>query len=437
MSFIQQLQTNNNYKQSQNKFYLIDCNSFYVSCERIFDPNLLNKAVVVLSNNDGCIIARSDEAKELGIKMGEPYFKIKDIIEKNKVYVFSSNYSLYGDISQRVMEILARFSQEIEIYSIDEAFLKIDGLCGHRLLVNCQDIRNTIKQWVGIPVSVGVGCTKTLAKIANRIAKKNKNKKGICILDNKKEIEMELRNLDIEEVWGIGKNLSSFLRRNNINYASEFIQKDKRWIRQNMGVVGERIAMELLGFSCLELDMIPNLKKNCCVSRSFGYPIEKIEDLSESVVHYATRAAEKIREDNLVTNVMNLFLLTNHFNKKDPQYSNSIKIQFEYPTNDTIFIVKKALQGLGKIYRPGYRYKKAGVIMLNLSPSSNIQGLFELNKQKSDYLMKSFDSINSRYGSTTIHTAAEGVNNKSWSMQRQKISPSYTTRFSDLLEVIC
>ncbi|MBI29102.1 MAG: SOS mutagenesis and repair protein UmuC [Pelagibacteraceae bacterium] len=415
-------------------YSLIDCNSFYASCERIFNPRLFSKAVVVLSNNDGCIIARSDEAKKIGIKMGEPYFKAKNIIKKNNVQVFSSNYSLYGDISQRVMEILSRFSPEIEIYSIDEAFLKFDGINKGDLYDYCHNIRQTIKKWVGIPVSIGVGNTKTLAKVANRIAKNDKKRKGVCILLDSAEISLELANLDVAEVWGIGKKLSKFLKQNNICCANDFVQRDRRWIRQHMGVVGERISMELLGFSCLSLEMIPNLRKNCCVSRSFGSPVETINDLSESVACYATRASEKLREEELVTSVMSLFLLTNHFNKNDPQYSNSVKIQFDYPTNDTIIIVKKALQGLRKIYRPGYRYKKAGVIMLDLSIESNIQGLFETDRIKSKSLMKSFDLINFRYGSDTICTAAEGVK-KLWSMQRQRISPCYTTRFSDLLKV--
>jgi len=424
----------NYYQSSKQIFSLIDCNSFYASCERIFNPKLLNKPVVVLSNNDGCIIARSDEAKKLGIKMGEPYFQAKSIIEKNRVHVFSSNYSLYGDISQRVMEILLKFSPEIEIYSIDEAFLKFNGFKENTLEDYCYNMRNVIKQWVGIPVSIGVGNTKTLAKVANRIAKKNAEKLGVCVLLEEQKIELELTTLDIGEVWGIGKNFSNFLKKNGIFYALDFIKKDRRWIRQHMGVVGERIAMELKGLSCLELEMIPQLKKNCCVSRSFEYLIETIDDLKESVANYATRAAEKLREDNLTTSVMSVFLLTNHFNKKDPQYSNSAKVQFDYPTNDTIIIVKKALQGLERIYRKGYRYKKAGVIMLNLSSSSNIRGLFELNKVKSDSLMRSFDLINIRYGGSTIHTAAEGTG-RLWSVKRQKISPNYTTRFSDLLKV--
>ena len=424
----------NYYQSSKQIFSLIDCNSFYASCERIFNPKLLNKPVVVLSNNDGCIIARSDEAKKLGIKMGEPYFQAKSIIEKNRVHVFSSNYSLYGDISQRVMEILLKFSPEIEIYSIDEAFLKFNGFKENTLEDYCYNMRNVIKQWVGIPVSIGVGNTKTLAKVANRIAKKNAEKLGVCVLLEEQKIELELTTLDVGEVWGIGKNFSNFLKKNGIFYALDFIKKDRRWIRQHMGVVGERIAMELKGLSCLELEMIPQLKKNCCVSRSFGYLIETIDDLKESVANYATRAAEKLREDNLTTSVMSVFLLTNHFNKKDPQYSNSAKVQFDYPTNDTIIIVKKALQGLERIYRKGYRYKKAGVIMLNLSSSSNIRGLFELNKVKSDSLMRSFDLINIRYGGSTIHTAAEGTG-RLWSVKRQKISPNYTTRFSDLLKV--
>ena len=247
-------------------------------------------------------------------------------------------------------------------------------------------------------------------------------------------MELTLATLDVGEVWGIGKSLSNFLKKNGIYYALDFIKKSTGWIRQHMGIVGERIAMELRGCPCLEIEMIPNLKKNCCVSRSFGYPIEKIDDLAESVANYATRAAEKIREDNLVTNVMSVFLLTNHFNKRELQYSNSTKIQFDYPTNDTILIVKKALQGLERIYRKGYKYKKAGVIMLNLTTTSNILGLFELDRAKSYSLMKSFDSINTRYGSSTIHTAAEGID-RAWSVKKQKISPCYTTRFNELLKV--
>ena len=424
-----------NYHQLSKKiFSLIDCNSFYVACERVFNPKLLKKPVIVLSNNDGCIIARSDEAKRLGIKMGEPYFQAKNIIEKNKVHVFSSNYSLYADISQRVMEVLSKFSPEIEIYSIDEAFLKFNGFAESSLESYCCSIRDTIRQWIGIPVSIGVGATKTLAKVANKIAKNDAGNKGVCVLLEKGNIELELKYLDVADVWGIGKNISDFLKKNGIFYAFDFIKKDRRWIRQHMGVVGERIAMELKGLSCLELEMIPQLKRNCCVSRSFGYPIETIDDLKESIASYATRAAEKLREDNLATSIMSIFLLTNHFNKKDPQYSNSAKVQFDYPTNNTILIVKKAIQAMEKIYRKGYKYKKAGVIMLNLSPVSNIRGLLELDKEKSDALMQSFDLINARYGCSTIHTAAEGIE-KIWSATRKKTSPCYTTRFNELLKV--
>tara|TARA_Y100000590_G_scaffold231686_1_gene261024 strand:- start:125 stop:1435 length:1311 start_codon:yes stop_codon:yes gene_type:complete len=434
MSSIRQLKNKNYYNSSKQIFSLIDCNSFYVSCERIFNPKLLNRAVIVLSNNDGCIIARSDEAKKLGIKMGEPFFKAKDVIEKNDVYVFSSNYSLYGDISNRVMEVLSKFSPYIEVYSIDEAFLKFNGIDKNNINEYCHKIRNTIFKWIGIPVSIGVGRTKTLAKVANQIAKQNKEKKGVCLLLDQEKIKSELATFDVSKIWGIGKKSSQFLKSNGVNNAFDFIQKENGWIRKNMSVVGERIAVELLGLSCIEIDMMPSPKKNCCVSRSFGYPIETFEDLSESVANYATRAAEKLREDNLATDTMHLFLLTNRFNKKDLQYSNSIKIHLGYSTNDTITIVKKVLYGLKKIYRPGYKYKKAGVIMLNLAESSDIKGLFELNKKKSSSLMQSFDFINLRYGSSTIHTAAEGIK-KTWSMQRQKISPCYTTRFSDLLKV--
>ena len=417
-------------------FALVDCNNFYASCERIFNPKLIGRPIVVLSNNDGCIITRSAEAKALGIKMGEPYFKAKKIIQKNNVKVFSSNYALYGDISQRVMETLSSFSPEVEIYSIDEAFLGFNGFKNYELNTYCRHMREKIKKWVGIPVSIGLSGTKTLAKMANHLAKKNPNYQGVCILKNKISIEKALREMEINDIWGIGNRSSTFLKRYNVKTAKDFTLLDRQWIRKNMGVVGERIYFELQGISCLDLDLIPSNKKSCCVSRSFSNPVEKLNDLEESISNYGTRVAEKIRNEKLVTQSMSVFVLTNHFNKREKQYSNSIKLQLPFPTNDSIKIVKRALEGLRQIYRNGYRYKKAGIILYELNKASQTRGLLDTDRDQSDSVMRTIDQINYRHGNSTIKLASEGVERK-WAMRRERVSPCYTTRFDELIEVNC
>jgi len=413
---------------------LIDCNNFYASCERIFNPKLIGHPIVVLSNNDGCIIARSKEAKKLGIKMGEPYFKAKNIIEKNNVRVFSSNYSLYGDISQRVMEILSSFASDIEIYSIDEAFLNLNGFENYELNTYCHKIRKIIKKWVGIPVSIGVAPTKTLSKIANLLAKKKLNYNGVCILKNLIEIKNALKLIPIEDVWGIGRKLSLFLKKYNINSAYHFSQMDRGWIRKNMGVVGEKTYLELNGISCLDLDLLPSDKKSCCVSRSFSKPIEKLLDLEESISTYGSRVSEKIREEGLAAESLSVFVLTNHFKRREKQYSNSIKMHLPFPTNNSINIIKSALEGIRKIYRPGYRYKKTGVILYGLSKHNTTKGLLDCDREVSDSIMNAVDKINNKYGSSTLKVASEGLE-KVWKMKRANVSPCYTTRFDDLIEV--
>ena len=425
---------NKNHNSINQSIALIDCNNFYASCERIFNPKLIGKPIVVLSNNDGCIIARSKEAKKLGIKMGEPYFKAKNIIEKNKVEVFSSNYSLYGDISQRVMETLSSFSSEVEIYSIDEAFLGLNGFENYELKTYCNHIRQTINKWVGIPVSIGVGPTKTLSKIANNLAKKNSNYKGVCILENKIEIKKALNETSIEDVWGIGRRLSIFLKKYNIDTAHHFSEMDRGWIRKNMGVVGEKTYLELNGVSCLDLDLVPSDKQSCCVSRSFSRPIEKLFDLEESISTYGSRVSEKIREEGLVAESMSIFVLTNHFNRREKQYSNSIKLHLPFPTNNSIKIVKRSLEGIRKIYRPGYKYKKAGIILYGLSRQNVTKGLLDYDREASDSIMQTIDKINNRYGGETIKIASEGIK-KIWRMKRENVSPCYTTRFDELVEV--
>ena len=423
-----------NHQSLQQSIALVDCNSFYASCERIFNPKLLGKPIVVLSNNDGCIITRSSEAKALGIKMGEPYFKAKKIIEENNVKVFSSNYSLYGDISQRVMEILLGFSPDVEIYSIDEAFLSFKGFKNYELSKYCKYIKKTINQWVGIPVSIGIGSTKTLSKIANHLAKKNDQYEGVCVLKEKKLVDEALNKTEISEVWGIGKRMSKFLRKHNVYTAKQFAHLNRNWVRKNMGLFGEKTQLELQGVSCLDVDLTTTSKKSCCVSRSFSRPIEKIEELKESIANYGSRVAEKIREESLIAQSMSVFVLTNHFNKREKQYSNSIKLQLDYPTNNSMLIVKRAVEGIDRIFRQGYRYKKAGIILYELHNSSSVRGLLDYDRPRSESLMKSLDEINYRYGSSTLKIAAEGMQ-KNWQMRRQNISPCYTTRFDDLMIV--
>ena len=423
-----------NHQSLQQSIALVDCNSFYASCERIFNPKLLGKPIVVLSNNDGCIITRSSEAKALGIKMGEPYFKAKKIIEENNVKVFSSNYSLYGDISQRVMEILLGFSPDVEIYSIDEAFLSFKGFRNYELSKYCKYIKKTINQWVGIPVSIGIGSTKTLSKIANHLAKKNDQYEGVCILKEKKLIDEALNKTEIDEVWGIGKRMSKFLRNHNVYTAKQFSHLNRNWVKKNLGLFGEKTQFELQGISCLDVDLTSTSKKSCCVSRSFSRHIEKIEELYESIANYGSRVAEKIREESLIAQSMSVFVLTNHFNKREKQYSNSIKLQLDYPTNNSMLIVKRAVEGIEHIFRQGYRYKKAGIILYELHNSSSVRGLLDYDRPRSESLMKSLDEINYRYGSSTLKIAAEGIQ-KDWWMQRKKISPCYTTRFNEIMIV--
>ena len=334
------------------------------------------------------------------------------------------------------MEILSSFAPDIEIYSIDEAFLGFNGFKNYELNTYCKHMREKVKKWIGIPVSIGLSETKTLAKIANHLAKKDLDYAGVCILKNKLSIDRALKKTEINDVWGIGRRLSIFLKKYNIRTAKDFTLLDRQWIRKNMGVIGEKIYFELQGVSCLDLELIPSNKKSCCVSRSFSKPIEKLDDLEESISNYGARVSEKIRGERLVTQSISIFVLTNHFNKREKQYSNSIRLQLSFPTNDSIKIVKRALEGIRKIYRSGYRYKKTGIILHELSSASEIKGLLDVDRNQSDSVMKTIDQINYRYGSSSIKLASEGVEKK-WLMRREKVSQCYTTRFDELMEVNC
>ncbi len=409
------------------KIALIDCNSFYVSCERLFNPKIRKKPVVVLSNNDGCIISRSTEAKALGIKMGEPYFKAKDIIIKNKVNVFSSNYSLYGDLSRRVMRTLKRFNSAIEVYSIDEAFLDLSNFSDDEVEKVGREIRETVLKWTGIPTSIGIAKTKTLSKVANHIAKKKKS--GVTSLIGIENIDPILEKVEINDVWGVGRQLTKFYHKNGIYNAKQLKNKSNTWIKKNSSVLGSRTAMELRGVHCIDLETTQTKRKSCVVSRSFGQRIEKYQELKEAVANYCLNASEKIRSESLIAKSITVFVRTSPFQSRFGYYSNSKTIDFAISTNNSIEIVKTALVALDSIFKNGYRYQKAGVMLTGLSNEDGSKNLFSCEKdEKIKGLMKSIDNTNYRYGRSTLSLASAGVQ-KRWNMRREHSSKIDTADF--------
>jgi len=413
------------------KIALIDCNSFYVSCERLFKPSLIKKPVIVLSNNDGCIISRSSEAKDLGIKMGEPYFKAKKIITKSNVHVFSSNYSLYGDISRRVMKTLKHFAPEMEIYSIDEAFLNLSIVPDNEILQFGKKIRDTVLRWVGIPTSIGIATTKTLSKIANHIAKKEKS--GVVSLVNKKNIDRILEKIEIRDVWGVGRQLSKFYINNGIFNANQLKNISNNWIKKNSNVLGSRTAMELRGASCISLEITQSKRKSCCVSRSFGKKVERLQELKESITNHCLNAAEKIRSESLLTKSITIFIRTSPFQKMEIHYSNSKTIDFPIATDNSIEIVKSAILGLKLIFKKGYKYQKSGIILSGLYESKSYNNnLFSSTKdKKTKDLMRSIDYTNFRYGRSTLSLAV-ALSKKKWKTKKQYFSKIDTTNFDCL-----
>ena len=411
-------------------YALVDCNNFYASCERVFRPSLKSKPVVVLSNNDGCVIARSNESKQLGIKMGEPAFKIKSIIEKNKIHVFSTNFALYGDMSQRVMNTLSNLLPFIEIYSIDEAFLDLRKFNKKDIADICFKIIKKVFQNTGIPVSIGVGRTKTLSKIANHIAKK---RKGVFILEKKNEDEI-LNNFSVEDIWGVGRKLSFFLHSRNIKTAKKLKYSNLIWARSNMTIVGEKMIKELRGEECFILDSSHSDKKSICTSRTFGHMVSDFEDLSSSIAMYATRCAEKLRFQKSCTHYAYVFIQTNPYRKDLKQYIQSKIVKFSVATDNTSEIIDSVLSALQDIYKKGYQYKKAGVILGGIIKKYEVQGnLFDnLDRDSNDKILNTVDSINKKMGQDMIRYAALGYRKK-WKLKQEQLSPCYTTRWKDLL----
>ena len=423
MSFI-----NNNKK----KIALIDCNSFYVSCERLFNPKIKNVPVVVLSNNDGCVISRSTEAKKIGIKMGEPYFKVKELVKKNNVQIFSSNYSLYGDLSRRVMKVLKGFSDKIEIYSIDEAFIDLSHIKDENIEDYGKKIRERVLKWTGIPTSVGISCTKTLSKVANHVAKKNKT--GVIFL--KDNIDDVLKNFDISDIWGVGRQLSKLYIKNGINNAYKLKNISNSWVKKSTNVLGAKTVMELRGIPCINLETEETKRKSCCVSRSFGRKVESLDKLKESITTHCLNAAEKIRNDNQTTRSITVFIRTSPFDKNRKYYSNSLTIDLPVATNNSLELVKVAIEGLKKIYKYGYFYQKAGVILSKLSEAGekNLNLLTPILENKSQTLMKAIDVTNAKYGRNVISVAQAGINN-SWKMRREHSSKIDTASFDSLPKI--
>ena len=419
--------------QCTKKIALVDCNSFYVSCERLFNPKIRKKPVVVLSNNDGCIISRSNEAKALGIKMGEPYFKAKEIILKNNVQVFSSNYSLYGDLSRRVMRTLKRFNVDIEIYSIDEAFLDMTNFSDKEVEEVGKEIRSTILQWTGIPTSIGIAQTKTLSKVANHIAKKKKT--GVTSLIGLENIDPILEKVEINDVWGVGRQLTKFYNKNRIDNTNQLKNKSNTWIKKNSNVLGSRTAMELRGVPCIDLEKTPSKRKSCVVSRSFGKRVEKLQEMKEAVANYSLNASEKIRSESLNAKSITIFIRTSPFQSRFGYYSNSKTIDFPIATDNSIEIVKAAIEGLESIFKNGYRYQKAGIILTGLSNSNEGENLFSSEKDKKiGNLMRSIDKTNYRYGRSTLSLASAGIQKK-WNMRREYSSKIDTADFYSLPKI--
>jgi DNA polymerase V len=405
---------------------LCDCNSFYASCEAIFDPKLQGKPVIVLSNNDGCVVARSPQAKAIGIKMGEPAFKIQHLVQQHEVQVFSSNYSLYGDLSQRVMTTLAAFTPELEVYSIDEAFLNLQGF-GHLDLADYgQQIRQTVLQWTGVPTSIGIAPTKVLTKVAGDYAKKQLN--GVLVLPQPPDPLLE--DFPIADLWGIGRSHSRSLQAHGITTALQLRDVELSWAKREYSVLMQRLVLELRGQPCFSLELNPPPKKSITVSRSFSRAIATLAELREAIATYTSRAAEKLRVHELTADAIQVFAQTSRF--REDYYSDSATLSFTHSSDNTAEILYYALLGCDRIFQPNQRFKKAGVILLGLRPKSQRQlSLWEPDESRSDALMQTLDAINARFGRGTIQFAAAGLK-KPWAMRAQMQSPRYTTCWEEI-----
>ena len=418
---------------------LVDVNNFYVSAERVFNPKLEGRCVVVLSNNDGCVVARSGEVKALGIAMGGPWFKLKDLARQHNIIALSSNYTLYADMSNRVMSVLGEFSSRQEIYSIDECFLDLSGHRGNFTQYG-QQIRQRIQQWLGLPVSVGFAPTKTLAKLANHVAKKRTEYGGVCDLNAMTAAQLDelLAGIAVGEVWGVGRKLNEQLQQGGITTVKQLRDFDVSRIRNRFGVVMERTVRELRGVACLDMLDITPPRQQIISSRSFGRSVTTLSELQEAVSVYMSTAAAKLRGQGSVAAAAHVYIYTNEHKHEESQYSRGITIAFARPTDDTMQLVAAVKAGLYRIYRPGYRYKKAGVILSEITPAGIVQTrLFTdtVESEKSLKLMAAMDGINLRMGKGAVHLASDGIQ-QNWRMNRGSMSPAYTSNWDELPIVI-
>lgn len=415
---------------------LVDCNNFYASCERLFSPSLKDKPVVVLSNNDGCVIARSNEAKAIGIEMGAPAFMMEEMLAENKVAVFSSNYTLYGDLSNRVMQTLREFAPRMEIYSIDEAFLDLSELKYQDLFQLGQTIREKVMNDIGLPVTIGIAPTKTLAKMANRYAKKERKSIGVYLAQTQWQINELLAFTQVADIWGIGGQHTKRLLQNRIFTAADLVNLNEEWVRKNMTVMGQRLLNELKGIPCIKWEEAPPPKKGICTARSFGQLLSCKKDIAEALANYANTCATKLRKQNSCANLVHVFIQTNTHRTQDKQYFRSVSLQVPVATNSSAEIIPIALKGLDIIYRPGYNFKKVGVMLLDLVPEERIQmSIFENNNKKRDKaIMKAFDNVNNRFGKDLVRFAVQGYKRK-WKLRQQRLSPCYTTNINQVLTI--
>ncbi len=415
---------------------IVDVNNFYASCERVFNPSLKHRPIVVLSNNDGCAIARSDEAKALGVQMGDPAFMIEETLSKNNVAIFSSNYTLYGSMSERVMTILKSFVQNVEVYSIDEAFLDLSGMPHVDLLSLAVQIRETVLNHTGLPISIGIAPTKVLAKAANRYAKKTKKSVGVHIADTQDRIDQLLKVTEVGDIWGIGGQYQKLLVGNNIHTAADLIHAPEDWIRKNMTVVVQRLVFELRGIRAITWEDMPTSRKNICTSRSFGKLITGLKDIQQAIAAHAANCAAKLRREKSCATKVHVFIQTNPFRKEDPQYSTGITIPLTVATNSSSEIMKFAMKGLQMIFKRGFNYMKAGVMVLDLVPETTIQlGLFDIrDREKDKRLMSALDQTNRSFGKDMVRYARQEYGKK-WKLRAEKLSPCYTTRIDQIMIV--
>ena len=416
-------------------FALVDCNNFYVSCERLFNPRLEGRPVVVLSNNDGCVVSRSNEAKALGIRMAEPWFRLHALARQHGVVALSSNYTLYADISARVMSTLGRLSAGQEIYSIDECFLDLSGMSAHGRTDHAQELRQTIARHVGIPVCVGIASSKTLAKLANHFAKKGlAGRDGVCDLDamtSHQRHELFAR-CPVEDIWGVGRQLAKQLQAMGLAHVEDLRRADPGTIRNTFSVTLQRTALELNGIACIDLarDLVP--RQQIISSRSFGEPVDTIADLREAILYHTTRAAEKLRADGSIAHAIGVHVRSNPFQPKEPQYDRTQLVPLAQPTSDTMRLARAAMHGLQQIYRPGIRYKKAGILLTGLQSANHVEtDLFDQTTSRSQQRMQTIDAINRKMGRDTITLAGSGIERR-WNMRRGHVSPDYTTCWNDL-----